>query len=135
MFAGGAAEPSLSDRRGGAAAHRLHGASPRPRRAPKHRLTSPPPGFSAALKLVRIDDLIPRDAEVGLTYTYARRILDLLLNTSDGQAVAKELERAADTLFPALDHSAVKAIASMSGFQVGFGVCWLLMTRLGGGAR
>lgn len=117
--------------------HRTASSKARTRRRTPVTVEAPPVGLAAAFAMTT--SMYHTDAHDGAAtaadvYPHAKQIVVKILHgQGDGDPgldVGAELARAADRLFPAQNPPG--CCQSDASFLCGFGVCWLLMTALGG---
>ena len=101
--------------------------------APKREATAPC-GLRAAFSLITLDSVKPTWATTAANavYPHATRIVNTVLTSGDESAVINELENAVASLFPNLEGTPAVTTAQEAAFNVGFAVCWLLLTTVNG---
>lgn len=104
-------------------------------RVTRDRLTAPA-GLRAAFSMIALDGVNPSWATqaTNATFPHAQRIVKTVLTRGDEGVVVQELTNAIRTTFPNLDRESEPAVttAQEAAFNVGFAVCWLLLTAING---
>jgi hypothetical protein len=104
---------------------------PRARSRRRSSVTPPPRGLCLAFRMIPDPDGTQgTDQCAADAYPHAARIL-----SDAGLSLERELRAATTTVFPGWERDNSPNLAAVASFQVGFAVCWLLMTQMNGGAR
>lgn len=117
----------------------------RKKTARREQLDAVPPGLVAAFTLIRMDDDNMHNPPHAArhAYPYARKVINVLRgqfdeDTNQDLLIEETLSEAAQRRYDDMSPDEVAESGALRGevaFEVGFAVCWLLMTEMNGGAR
>lgn len=118
-----------------------------PARTPRTRTRRPrprrdlgvPPGLSAAFSRVEVHESVPESSRrAAQVLPYAVRIIELLQDQYDqpldgsGGAFETILKEAVEDIYHPETLDTFAALATSTGFEVGYAVCWLLLASVKG---